>query len=219
MALALTIVIGLVLAVLGLVGYVRDLRRSMLALLGTLVGAILVNFWGDQWGAGLASRFVNADVPRISFYVSYAVFLWCALVVGYGGGVLLSRMKERSLQQRLIGALLGIVNGVLIVGFLLRFATAKQPSLAQQIQANPVAKIVHDGLPLLFLAVAGIITLLVIGRAAIGLVSRGAPLPAPAASATPKPVSTPASSAGAAPDKRIGEQDVLKKVTDAAKRP
>ena len=217
MALALTIVIGLVLALLGFVGYVRDLRRGMLALLGTLVGAILVNFWGDQWGAGLASRFVNPDVQRITFYVNYAVFLWCALVVGYGGGVLLSRVKERSLQQRLVGALLGLVNGVLIVGFLLRFATAKQPSLAPLIQANPVAKIVHDGLPLLFLALAAITTLLVLGRAAIGLFSRGAPQPVPIKPVEPKPASAPAASP--AGEKRIGEADVLKKVTDAAKRP
>lgn len=217
MALALTIVIGLVLALLGFVGYVRDLRRGMLALLGTLVGAILVNFWGDQWGAGLASRFVNPDVQRITFYVNYAVFLWCALVVGYGGGVLLSRVKERSLQQRLVGALLGLVNGVLIVGFLLRFATAKQPSLAPLIQANPVAKIVHDGLPLLFLALAAITTLLVLGRAAIRLFSRGAPQPVPIKLVEPKPASAPAASP--AGEKRIGEADVLKKVTDAAKRP
>ena len=217
MALALMIVIGLVLAVLGFIGYVRDLRRSLLALLGTLVGAILVNFWADQWGAGLASRFVNGDIQRITFYVSYAVFLWCALVVGYGGGILLSRVKERPFQQRLIGALLGLVNGVLIIGFLLRFATAKQPNLALLIQANPLAMTIHDGMPLLFLAVAGIITLMVLGRAAIGLFSRGAPLP-PSKPAEPKPAPAPASAPGAPAEKRIGDPDVLKKISDAAKR-
>lgn len=218
MALALTIVISLVLVVLGLIGYVRDLRRSMLALLGTLGGAILVNFWGDQWGAGLASRFVNADVQRISFYVSCAVFLWSALLVGYGGGILLNRAKERPFPQRVTGALLGLVNGVLIVGFLLRFATSKQPALAAMVQANPLARIIHDGLPVLFLGVAGLITLFVIVRGVLRLFGRGAPTPQPPPSPKPSAPATPATSAAGQPEKRIGEQDILKKVTDAAKR-
>jgi len=216
MALGLTIVISLVLAVLGLVGYVRDLRRSMLALLGTLGGAILVNFWSDQWGTSLASRFVNGDTQRITFYVSCAVFLWSALVVGYGGGVLLPRVKERTFQQRMIGAILGLVNGVLIVGFLLRFANTRQPSLAELIQANPLAKIIHNYLPLLFLAAAGVVTVLVIVRGVASLFSRGAPPPQKPAS--PKPATSAAPVAAGQPDKRVGEQDILKKVTDAGKR-
>jgi uncharacterized membrane protein required for colicin V production len=218
MALALTIIISLVLVVLGLIGYVRDLRRSMLALLGTLGGAILVNFWGDQWGAGLASRFVNADVQRISFYVSCAVFLWSALLVGYGGGILINRAKERPFPQRITGALLGLVNGVLIVGFLLRFATSKQPALAAMVQGNPLAKLIHDGLPMLFLGVAGLITMLVIVRGVLGLFGRGAPAPQQPAGTKPSASGTPTPSAGGQPDKRLSEQDILKKVTDAAKR-
>jgi hypothetical protein len=218
MALALTIVIGLVLAVLGFVGYVRDLRRSLLALLGTLVGAILVNFWGDQWGAGLASRFVNADVQRITFYVNCAVFLWSSLVVGYGGSILLNRAKERPFQQRLTSALLGLINGVLIVGFLLRFATAKQPSFASAIQADPLAKIIHDGMPLLFLAVAGLVTIMVIIRAVLGLFGRGVTPPPPKRPVEAPTATTPASAPGAPAERRIGDQDVLKKIGDVAKR-
>jgi len=214
MALALTVVIALVIVVLGLIGYVRDLRRSLLALLGTLVGAILVNFWGDLWGASLASRLVNADVQRITFYVSCAVFLWSSLIVGYAGGILLNRAKDRPLPQRLTSAVLGLVNGVLIVGFLLRFATARQPGFVPVIQANPLAKAIHDGLPLLFLAVAGLVTFLVLVRAALGLLGRAAPPPAPTPAAKPA-ASQPASSSSA--EKRLGEQEVLKKVTDAAK--
>ena len=218
MALALTIVIGLALAVLGLVGYVRDLRRSLLALLGTLVGAILVNFSGDQWGAGLASRFVNADVQRITFYVNCAVFLWSALVVGYGGGILLNRAKDRPFQQRLTSALLGLINGVLIVGFLLRFATAKQPSFAPMIQADPLAKLIHDGMPLLFLAVVALVTIIVIVRAVLGVFSRSVTPPPPKKPVETPRATTPASPPGAPAERHIGDQDILKKVTDAAKR-
>src|SRR5258705_8328703 len=58
MALAFTIVIALVLVVLGLVGYIRDLRRGLLALIGTLAGASLVSFWAAPWGLALAGSFV-----------------------------------------------------------------------------------------------------------------------------------------------------------------
>jgi uncharacterized membrane protein required for colicin V production len=214
MALALTVVIALVLAVLALVGYLRDLRRSLLALLGTLVGAILVNFWGNQWGASLASRLVDADVQRMTFYVNCAVFLWSTLVVGYAGGILLNRARDRSLPQRLTGVVLGLVNGVLIVGFLLRFATSNQPSSVPVIQANPLAKAIHDGLPLLFLAVAGVVTVLVLLRAAFSLLGRGAP--PPAQPSAPKPAAPQA--AGSTAEKRVGDSEVIKKVGDALKR-
>src|SRR5262245_45871189 len=118
MELAFTIVVALVLAVLGLVGYIRELRRGLLALIGTLVGALLVDFWAAPWGQSLASRFVGGDAQRLTFIVSCVLFLWGALFVGYGGGLLLHRPKERPpFQRRLVGALLGGLNGVLIVGF------------------------------------------------------------------------------------------------------
>src|SRR4051812_34479788 len=111
MALAFTIVIALVLVVLSLIGYVRDQRRGLLALIGTLAGASLVSFWASQWGLALAGRFVGADPQRLIFMVSCALLLWSALVDGYGGGMLLARAKDRpSLQQRLASALLGTLN-------------------------------------------------------------------------------------------------------------
>src|SRR5690349_22223705 len=95
MALAFTIVIALVLVVLGLVGYIRDSRRGLVALIGTLAGALLVNFWAAQWGQSLAGRFTGADPQRVTFIVSCALLLWGALVIGYGGGMQFARAKER----------------------------------------------------------------------------------------------------------------------------
>ena len=100
MALAFTIVIVLVLAVLGLVGYIRDSRRGLVALIGTLAGALLVDFWSTQWGQALASRFVGADPQRITFIVSCALLLWGALLLGYGGGMQLERSGARSGGRR-----------------------------------------------------------------------------------------------------------------------
>lgn len=222
MALTLTISIASVLVILSLVGYLRDLRRSLLALLGTLVGAILVNFWGDQWGASLASRFVDANQQRITFYVSCALFLWSALIVGYGGGILINRAKSWPFSQRIVGALLGLINGALIAGFVLRFAVSKLPGFAATLQTSIVAKTLHDGLPLMFLAVAALVTFSIAVRAVLGLFRRtppAAPKPVPATKPA-APASPPAASAApaAGPEKRLSEQDILKKVADAAKR-
>src|SRR5262245_5610875 len=57
-AMALKIALGAavaLMAVLGYVGFRRDLRRGVLALAGTLLGAILVGFWGASWGQSLAA--------------------------------------------------------------------------------------------------------------------------------------------------------------------
>jgi uncharacterized membrane protein required for colicin V production len=211
MALAFTIIIALVLVMLGLVGYIRDLRRGLLALIGTLAGASLVSFWAGPWGRALAGSFGGGDPQRLIFMVSCALLLWSALVVGYGGGMLLGRAQARPLfQQRLVGALLGVLNGVLIVAFLLRFAVTSQPSFAALIGASPLAKILFDSLPLLFLGLTVVVTLAVLVRGIVLLATRK---PAPAAPAAASPATSPS-----APTQRIGDRDVLDKINSASRR-
>ena len=211
MALAFTIIIALVLVVLGLVGYIRDLRRGLLALIGTLAGASLVSFWAAPWGQALSGRFGGADPQRMIFFVSCGLLLWSALVVGYGGGMLLARAKDRLLfQQRLAGAMLGALNGVLIVAFLLRFAVTSQPSFATMIESSPLAKILFDSLPLLFLGIAVVVTLAVLVRGIMAFAIRRAPAPAAPAAASTTSTSTPT--------QRIGDREVLDKVNSAGRR-
>jgi hypothetical protein len=216
MALAFTVIIAVVLALLGLVGYVRDPRRGLLALIGTLVGALLVDFWAARWGPDLAARFVDGNVARLTFIVSCVLFLWGALFVGYGGGLLVPRAKERPpFQQRLGGAILGVLNGVLIVGFLMRFATLSQTGFAETIQSSPLAKLFYDGLPLLFLGAAVAVTLMVLARGITQFFGRrAAPAPRPA---EPRPTAaTPTSPT--APTQRISERDILNKIDDVTRR-
>src|SRR5262245_24202825 len=197
MALAFTIIIALVLVVLGLVGYIRELRCGLFAVIGTLAGASLVSFWAAPWGLSLAGSFVGGDPQRMIFIVSCALLLWSGLVVGYGAGMLLGRTKDRpSFQQRLVGALLGALNGMLIVAFLLRFAVTSQPSFSAMIGSSPLAKILFDSLPLLFLGVALVVTLAVLVRGIMLFATRQA---APAAPAAPTPVTSTS-----APTQRIG---------------
>lgn len=211
--------ISLLLIVLTVAGYLRDLRRGLMALVGTLGGAILVDFWGANWGAALAKRLVEGDAARTTLWVSCLIFLWSALIVGYGGGILLNRSKDRPMAQRAVSALLGLVNGVLIVGFLLRYGTELSPDFAATVKANLAANPINIGLPWLFLGAAVVVTLLVAVRSVLRLLGRSAPAPArpfPAMPPAAKPAAAPGA-AGAGPG-RISDRDILQKVKDTAQR-
>lgn len=221
MAIALTGGIALVLIVLAVFGYLRDLRRGLLALLGTMGGALLVDFWAAPWGASLATRF-SADLQRATLWVSCLLFLWCALGVGFGGAALLPRSTgDRTLRQRLAGALLGLVNGFLIVGFLLRYAFAHEASASGSLAANALANALYVGVPWLFLGAALAVSVLAIGRGAMALLqNRAAATPATPGAAAPAARTAPpgvAASPGE-PDRRIGSREVLGKIKDVTKR-
>lgn len=208
MALVLTVVAALVLLVLGIVGYWRDIRRGILALAGTLLGAILVGFWGEPWGQELAKRFVGGDRQTLTFVVNCVVFLFAALFVGYGGGLLLGRAKEPApFPRRLAGALIGLLNGALIVGYVLRFATSKNSAFLETVQSIALARVLHDGLPLLFLGLTIGVTALVLLRLLLLAVGISRPAPTkPAADARPAaPTAKP-------PTQQDRQRDVVNKI-------
>lgn len=214
MAFVIALVVILVLLLLSLVGYWRDTRRGIFAIAGTLIGALLVGFWGEPWGQMLAQRFGSGDPRTTTFVVSSALFLFCALVVGYGGGVLLSRAKGQPvLSTRLANALLGLLNAALIVGYVLRFATAQQPEsrFTAIVQSTPLARVFHDGLPVLFLMIAGGVGALVLARAGmLVLDSRRAAATAPAAAGSAAPKEPGGGSFPA--ERTLNDRDILNKI-------
>jgi uncharacterized membrane protein required for colicin V production len=224
---ALKIVVGIAAALIilmGFVGFRRDLRRGVMTLAGTLMGAIMVGFWSDRWGQSLADRLGSTDPQRLTFIVSSLIFLFCALIVGYGGGTLLGPKERAPFQRRLIGGLLGLLDGALVVAYLLRFAAESDGSLRELVQDWLPARLLLDGLPLLFLIVTLGIGLLVVVRI---LMSLGGYAPAPrpqqtVASSQQKPASTASSAAAsnttASPSSAVGDRDVLGKVNDALRR-
>jgi hypothetical protein len=197
-------------AVLGYVGFRRDLRRGVMALAGTLLGAILVGFWGDSWGESLAAR-LGGDPQRMTFVASCLGFLLTVLIIGYGGGLFLGPKDRAQFPRRLAAALLGILNGALVTAYLLRFGALADAGFSEQVQAWAPARVLHDGLPLLFLGVAGLAAVLVLVRGLIMFANRDRlPPPRPAvASQQPVAASTPS---------RVGTVDVLDKVNDALRK-
>jgi hypothetical protein len=210
---ALTIALGtaaVLTALLGYVGFRRDLRRGVMALAGTLLGAILVGFWGDSWGQSLATR-LGGSPQRMAFVASSLGFVLTVLIIGYGGGLLLGSQERAPFPRRLAAALLGILNGALVAAYLLRFGTLADAGFSEEVQAWAPARVLHDGLPLLFLGVAGVAAALVLVRGLIVFANRDRLPPPRPTVAQPQPGTAPASS-------RVGAADVLDKVNDALRK-
>ncbi|MDZ4718800.1 MAG: CvpA family protein [Roseiflexaceae bacterium] len=193
MSLAITLIIALVLLLLLLVGAWRDLRRGMLALIATLFGAALSGFWGERWGNELASRFDTNPSPII-VAMSIMLLAGVALLIGYGGGILLPPLpKVRTWQQRVAGGTLGLLNGIVLVGYLLRIGTRDNPAFAELIGSAAPTQLLYDSLPFLFLATALIGGAIIIGKSAMLALRKRAAAPSSPLASRPVPPATPSS--------------------------
>lgn len=101
------------------IGLWRGALREWIACAGIALGTLLANAAGTRWGDGFA-QLANMDPKLGGFTVATAFFLASTLLIGYGGGVTLPYRPDLSWPNRGLGALLGLGNGFLIVGGLLR---------------------------------------------------------------------------------------------------
>jgi uncharacterized membrane protein required for colicin V production len=244
----LTIVLAATIVVLTLVGLVRGVRRGLLALAGTLLAAVLVELWNERLVEWLRST-LRPEQPALPvFLLITSLFLFTALIVGYGGSVLLPRPDPQAKQaaaivDRPIGALLGALNGALIGSYLLRYAEDVwvDGSVGELVAASPVARVLALWLPWFVMAMVGATTIFVLLRVFTAFV-RGRVVAqqsaaaaaarqsaAAAAPASPAPGTPPASSATASaapaqsaapPPKSVGEMDrrVLDKINQTQPR-
>jgi hypothetical protein len=85
------------------------------------------------------------------------VFLFLALVVGYGSGLLLPKQKSPAkpkLQDQVLGGLLGVINGGLLVGYLLHYADLlRDAAFSRAVQTALPSRLIYAWLPWYLLAV------------------------------------------------------------------
>ena len=119
MTLAGSIITGMLL----LLGFANGLRRGGIkegtALIGVLLGALLVEFWAQRWGQTLSER-SGLHINNAVLLLSLALLIGTALFSGYGSGLFFRRTTMKS-GERIAGALLGLLNMGLLTSFTLRY--------------------------------------------------------------------------------------------------
>ncbi len=156
---ALTVVLAVVAGLGALLGLLRGVRAGLVAVAGTLLAAVLVDLWAEPL-AGWVRETLRPERPAAPiFTVVAAVFLLAAGVLGYGGAALLppGRVVGRPWLDRLVGALLGALNGALVAGYLLRYAVVIWADgwAAELTAGSAAAGLLLEWLPWSVLAMAG----------------------------------------------------------------
>jgi uncharacterized membrane protein required for colicin V production len=140
---------------LGLFGLFRGVRRGLIAVAGTLLGAVLIDLWQARWSGWLGAQMEQPTWA--TFLLTATIFLLVALLVGYGGSLLLPhdpRAKGPGLFDRFLGAFVGALNGALIVSYMLRYANENwtDGEAANLIADSLVAGLLDAWLPWFILA-------------------------------------------------------------------
>ncbi|MEI7644421.1 MAG: CvpA family protein [Chloroflexales bacterium] len=178
----LTILTAATVGVLGLFGLFRGVRRGLIAVAGTLLGAVLIDLWQARWTEWLHTQMEQPTWA--TFLLTAIIFLLVALLVGYGGSLLLPRDPQDTgpgLGDRFLGIFVGALNGGLIVSYMLRYANENWPNgeASDMIAASPVANMLDAWLPWFILAMVLSTTVFVLLRGTVRM-SRAFSRPAPA---------------------------------------
>jgi uncharacterized membrane protein required for colicin V production len=142
MTLVGSIIIGLLLAI----GFANGVRRGGIkegtALIGVLLGALLVEFWAERWGQTLSDR--SGLLTNNAFLLlSLALLIGTALFSGYGSGLFFPRRAMKG-SERFGGGLLGLLNVGLLISFTLRYA--QQYYYMETDPAQPVENWIRTGI-------------------------------------------------------------------------
>ena len=216
MALVGTIIVGLALAIGALNGARRGALKEGMALIGVLLGALLVTFWAERWGVTL-SRATNWR-PELGQWAATLAVLWgTALFSGYGSAALLPRRPGgMPWTLRAGGALLGLVNGGLLTGFTLLYtqrhfyganAAARGTSWVEMAVASRFMierlDLIVLGVAWTFAVVSLVVTLIRLVRSLIAPQPASAPAPSARASSSqplpPDSTARPPSAQGTSP--------------------
>jgi uncharacterized membrane protein required for colicin V production len=163
MWLVISIFIGVAVVLLAGLGAVRGLQRGILALMATLLGVVLADLWATNLSPGLVTN-LEFERSEATGLISSTLLLCTSLLIGYGGGILLVPAPKRmSAAMRAAGATLGLLNAIVLFGFLLKYATSGSPDFRDAISNSPLATILLEGLPAFVLAASSMAALFIVG--------------------------------------------------------
>ncbi len=109
-----------VIVLFGLMGVFRGMWREVVVSLSIVLGMLIVQQWAERWAGDLHEMYGGLSQGQHRFWLSLVLFGLTVLVTGYLlGGQLVKRPLRAS--DRLLGGLLGLMNGAAIVGSILLF--------------------------------------------------------------------------------------------------
>jgi uncharacterized membrane protein required for colicin V production len=159
--LLLDFLLGLVILLFVPFGIRRGAAKEAMVSAGILFGALVATTWADRGGAELVSRF-GVDARVAPFVVAMAALFGGVFIIGYGGGAALGRLPQ-GWMSHLIGGLLAVLNGALLLTYLLTFLDEYLPA-PRALNDGLVADFLVGRFDLLQLAVGGgLIVLVVLG--------------------------------------------------------
>lgn len=168
MELGITIGIGIILLLLGIWGLRRGVKAGVMTLIGTLLAVELVDLWHGTWGE-LLQEWVGAESSQTWEYgAAVAAFVAVVLLVGYGSSMLLpAQGQKKTLADRVVGGLLGILNGALIISYLLRYTVSLLESepVNEAIFSSTTSLFLYQWLPWFLLATVLMLFLAILVRA------------------------------------------------------
>jgi hypothetical protein len=186
----ISLVSTLAIGALLLLGFFNGLRRGGIregtALIGILLGALLVEIWVERWGQTLHDR-GGLKIENARWLVGLGLLFGVAIFGGYGSGLLIRRVSLKS-SDRMIGALIGLLNSGLLISFALRYTQqfyfnerASGEIIQSWIRSNPLSNrlLTWIDLALVGAAAAVAIVSLLAGTIRLGrLVTQPKPKPA-----------------------------------------
>lgn len=181
--------IVLIVLMLAAIGYHRGGMRELCTAVGILFGSRLADAWAGRWGSWLSDQ-VDISEGSARFIVWVTVVALATIICGYGTS--LAFFSRPGPGGRLYGALLGMLNSVVLVSFVLDAMRRylHDGALPEVVEKSHVARIIVEQLGWILLGIAAVIVL----ATAFGFLIRDhEPESTLAPYAPPQPAGAPAS--------------------------
>jgi len=161
-----------------LIGFLRGVQREVFATAAILGGWAMASAWTDRWADDLADLIAISQTTA-GFVITIGLLIGSLFILGWGAGSAVGA-PPRSIGQRVAGAILGAINGVLLASYALDTYRAYLADADGRafLDATRVARTVLDERPYAIAVGIVLAVLLTIVALAIGGSGRPAPLPA-----------------------------------------
>lgn len=150
--------IVLIVLMLVAIGYHRGGMRELCTAVGILFGSRLADAWAGRWGNWLTDQ-VDISEGSARFIVWVTVVAIATVICGYGTS--LAFFSRPGPGGRLYGALLGVLNGIVLISFVLDAMRRylHDGALPEVVEKSHVARVMVEQFGWILLGIAAVIVL------------------------------------------------------------